>query len=50
MKEWIHKANIPIGDLGKELNAFSKQGCEIYKLWKQCYGSYEIVACREKVS
>ena len=48
MKKWIHKVDILIFELDRELNAFSEQGYEIYKLWKSSYGKYEIVAYKEE--
>ena len=48
MKEYFHKPNINSIELQAELNAFSEQGWEIYKLWKTVYDIYEIVACRDK--
>lgn len=48
MKEWFHKLNIKTYELQTELNAFSEQGWEIYKLWKEQYDSYEIIAYKEK--
>lgn len=45
MKKWIHKIDISVTELEKELNAFSEQGYEIYKVWKGSrYATYEIVA------
>ena len=48
MKKWIHKIDISVTELDRELNAFSSQGYEIYKLWKSSYGKYEIVAYKEE--
>jgi len=44
-KKWFHKTNISIAELDCELNAFSEQGWEIFKLWNTSEGVYEIVAC-----
>jgi len=49
MKEWSHKVGISVIKLEGELNAFSKQGWEIYKIWRVWYGAYEIIVYREKV-
>lgn len=43
-KEWFHQINIRGFELQKELNAFSKLGYEIYKIWKTSYDDYEIIA------
>jgi len=48
MKEWFHKMGITTVKLDEELNAFSKQGWEIYKIWRVGYDSYGITTCREK--
>jgi len=45
MKKWFHKIEISVTELQDELNAFSEQGYEIYKLWKGArHGTYEIIA------
>jgi len=47
-KKWFHKIGISATELDKELNAFSEQGYEIYKVWKVSYNQYEIIAYKEK--
>ncbi len=47
-KNWCHKYFINTATLERELNAFSEQGYEIYKLWKVGNDDYEIVAYKEE--
>lgn len=49
MRTWFHKVDISVTELEIELNAFSQQGYQIYKLWKVGYDKYEIVAFKENV-
>jgi hypothetical protein len=47
MKQWCHKINLSAVNLEPELNAFSEQGWEIYKIFKVSYDNYEIIAFKE---
>lgn len=47
MKKWSHKTNLSSVSLEPELNAFSEQGYEIFKIWYVKYDTYEIVAFKD---
>jgi len=47
MKKWCHKINLTAVNLEPELNAFSEQGWEIYRVFRCLHDNYEIIAFNE---
>jgi len=49
MRKWSHKIQVNSMTLESELNAFSEQGYEIYKVWHLGYETYEILAYKDEL-
>ena len=49
IKKWCHRINLTSITLEPELDAFSEEGWEIYRIWNVGHDKYEIVAYKEDV-